>query len=82
MSSTPHLWSCSTAWTIAPPRELFEDPIRFPNVERTPHIVLEHNGTYWTSVVLFFRKPTRYDWPGLMGRAVAGRLRRVLASRS
>lgn len=52
---------------LTPPGDEFlADPIRFPDVQRTPHLVLEHGGIYWTSVVLFLRKPARRDWLRLL----------------
>jgi SAM-dependent methyltransferase len=59
-----------------PPRAFFDDPIRPPDVLRVPHIVIDVEGTFFTSVVLFLRKPTLSGWARLAGQAVARRASR------
>ncbi len=44
-----------------PSREVIDEPVWLPHVEVTPHLVLAIGALRWTSVVLFFRKPTRAE---------------------
>jgi SAM-dependent methyltransferase len=54
-----------------PPRELIDEPIVPPDIFRTPHIVLGNGALRWTSVMVFFRKPTVTELVRAAGRGVA-----------
>jgi SAM-dependent methyltransferase len=59
-----------------PPRELMDEPIVAPDIFRTPHIVIGKGALRWTSVMVFFRKPTAAELVRAAGRDLATRVAR------
>jgi hypothetical protein len=53
-----------------------DNPIVAPDIFRTPHIVIGKGDLRWTSVVIFFRKPTAADLLAVATRDVASRVAR------
>jgi len=63
-----------------PPRHVIDDPVWLPHVNVTPHLVLAIGALRWTSVVLFFRKPTRAELLMWGARATVRRATRRIAA--
>ena len=61
-----------------PSRELVDEPIVAPDIYRTPHIVIGKGALRWTSVMIFFRKPTVAELVAAASRDLAGRITRRL----
>ena len=65
-----------------PDRALIDDPIVATDIYRIPHIVVGKGALRWTSVVIFFRKPTPADLVAVASRDVARRVARRATRRA